>query len=189
MGQTIAFRGLSSLTKGRLVDRREKNDRLSTWSLPPPSRSGLRSQRHFLPLRVQSVRYFNVSATALTRRSFVYGFCKKPCGLRPGNLRAASPASNPVDRMTGTSGLICRPPPPKLAFQAAKALWWRTFAGLHDLPQGTVPFERLRPRRKNALLPPSRRCALAHQQADLRIDHRLWPCNPSRNKVIQSPQL
>src|ERR1035441_5454757 len=29
VGQTIAFRGLSSLTKGRLVDRRQKTNRLS----------------------------------------------------------------------------------------------------------------------------------------------------------------
>src|ERR1035441_8906227 len=35
VGQTIAFRGLSSLTKGRLVDRRQKNDRLSHLESSP----------------------------------------------------------------------------------------------------------------------------------------------------------
>src|ERR1019366_10649129 len=32
VGQTIAFRGLSSLTKGRLVDRRQKTIVCPTWS-------------------------------------------------------------------------------------------------------------------------------------------------------------
>jgi hypothetical protein len=31
VGQTIAFRGLSSLTKGRLVDRRQKTIVCPTW--------------------------------------------------------------------------------------------------------------------------------------------------------------
>src|ERR1017187_10424656 len=38
VGQTIAFRGLSCLTKGRLVDRRQKTIVCPTWSLPQTER-------------------------------------------------------------------------------------------------------------------------------------------------------